>query len=98
MHKKLLVFFLFIQLAWFFPAKSATAMTVTELLQLTQAGASLELDLRQNSYTSVDLIRLAQSLKFQSTLTIIMPAKGGLTIAQCMQIARARPGQVIFRF
>lgn len=67
------------------------------LKQITQAGGSLILDLEKYPYSVSQLADLASSLKFQATLTIKASPKS-LSAAQCAQIAKARPGQVIFWF
>lgn len=71
--------------------------SLSMLKQITQAGGSLILDLEKQDYTVSQLVDLASSLKYQSTLTIKM-VKGKLSPVQCAQIAKARPGQVIFWF
>ena len=71
--------------------------SITLLKQITQAGGSLILDLDKQAYTVTQLRDLASSLKYQATLTIKM-GRNPLSSNQCSQIARARPGQVIFWF
>lgn len=78
-------------------AYAASEPSVTALMQITQAGGSLVLDLEKHSYTVTQLATLAASLKFQATLTLKMSSQP-LNAAQCIQIAKARPGQVIFWF
>ncbi len=70
---------------------------VTELKQIIESGGSIIVDLEKQNYSAAQLRDLASGLKFQSTLTIKMGDKP-LSPAQCSQIARARPGQVIFWF
>lgn len=71
--------------------------SIPMLKQITQAGGSLIVDLDKQSYTVSQLLDLASSLKFQATLTIKM-GQSHLSATQCAQIARARPGQVVFWF
>ena len=82
-----------------FPPQTAAAerLSVAELKLITQAGGALIIDLESQPLTVVQLADLAASLKFQATLTIKMGRKP-LTATQCAQVARARPGQVIFWF
>lgn len=70
---------------------------IPALMQITQAGGSLVLDLDKSRYTVTQLVSLAASLKYQATLTIKLGSKP-LTAVQCAQIAKARPGQVVFWF
>lgn len=70
---------------------------INMLKEITMAGGSLIVDLDKQQYTVSQLVDLASSLKFQSTLTIKSDAKT-LSATQCAQIAKARPGQVIFWF
>lgn len=76
----------------------AESPSIVQLLQLTQAGASIELDLRDKHYSASELVRLASSLKFEATLTLIVGSNSQLSVSQCVQIAKSAPGHVIFRF
>lgn len=94
--KILIVFILQFLVLWSAPVWPEEA-SISMLKQITQAGGSLILDLEKQRYTVPQLLDLASSLKYQSTLTI-KAGKGILSPVQCAQIARARPGQVIFWF
>lgn len=75
----------------------AEGPSIAMLKQIIQAGGSLILDLGEHKYTVTQLQDLASSLKYQSTLTIKL-GDSQLSPVQCAQIAKARPGQVIFWF
>ncbi|RRD69055.1 MULTISPECIES: hypothetical protein [unclassified Desulfovibrio] len=70
---------------------------VTELRQIAQAGGSLIVDMDKRRYTVTELINVASALIQGATLTIKMD-DNALTVTQCAQIARAKPGQVRFWF
>lgn len=72
-------------------AMAATPSAV-ELKRLAQAGASLVIN--ASGYTATELLTIAQALESGCTLTI--QNAGKLNASQCLQIIRAKPGQVIF--
>lgn len=94
--KILIVFLLQFIILWSAPVWPEEP-SVNMLKQITQAGGSLIIDLEKQSYTVSQLLDLASSLKYQSTLTI-KTGKGRLSPVQCAQIASAKPGQIIFWF
>lgn len=94
--KVLIVLLLQLMLFWSVPVW-AEEISIAALKQITQAGGSLILDLEKQRFTVTQLVDLASSLKYQSTL-IIKGSKGILSPPQCVQIAKARPGQVSFWF
>lgn len=76
----------------------AGGKSAVELRRLAQAGASLVLDLDKTPYTVVELEQIASSLAKGNTLTIISSDSGRLSTSQCLQLLRARPGQIVFWF
>lgn len=101
MLKKLQYFILWLALGLpLLPCAEVMAQSVSlgQLMQLTRAGASLEIDLRSSSFSASELLMLASSLPGNATLTIIVGPGANLSISQCLQIVRAKPGQIVFRF
>lgn len=91
--------FLAVALLVFLAASAfAVGKSAVELRRLAQAGASLVLDLDKTPYTAVELEQIASSLASGCTLTIICADAVRLTTSQCLQIIRARPGQIVFWF
>ncbi|WP_302737749.1 hypothetical protein [uncultured Desulfovibrio sp.] len=77
----------------------AAEKSTSELRLIAQAGGSLIVDLSKHGYSASELIAIASSLSHGTSLTIRMRQDGSeLSIAQCAQIARAKPGQVRFWF
>lgn len=73
-------------------------MSAPELIRLAQGGASLILDVEDGHWSVPELIRIAQALVRDATLTVKIGKSGKLSTPQCLQISQARPGQVIFWF
>lgn len=71
--------------------------TVAELCQIAQAGGSLLVDLDKRLYSTIELATIAATLNHGATLTIKM-GDNALSVSQCTQITRAKPGQVQFWF
>lgn len=92
------MFFATILLTVFSISAHSAGKTAVELRRIAQAGASLVLDLDKSSYTVVELAQIAASLAKGCTLTIISADSGRLSTSQCLQIASAKPGQIIFWF
>lgn len=93
-----ILFFLFICLLLTCSSAFAQEPNITELRAITQAGGSLIVDLDKKKYTTSELKMLAESLKYEATLTIKMSARNRLTVTQCAQIAQSNPGKVAFWF
>lgn len=93
-----ILFFLFISLFLTCGCVFAQEPNITELRAITQAGGSLIVDLDKRKYTASELKMLAESLKYEATLTIKMSAKNRLSVSQCVQIAQSNPGKVVFWF
>ena len=74
----------------------AGSMTANELRQIAQAGGSLILDMDEHKYSVTELVSVAKVLSNDATLTIRMGDGQRLTLAQCLQITKARPGRVRF--
>lgn len=72
--------------------------SANELRLITSAGDSLIVDLRRHGYSVSELIAIASSLNHGASLTIRMQGSPELSTAQCIQIAKAKPGQVRFWF
>lgn len=71
--------------------------SLADLRRIAEAGGGFILDLDKKDYTVSELVSLASSLKYQATLTIKVGG-ANLSTSQCAQIAKARPGQVVFWF
>ncbi len=76
----------------------AAPKSMSELRQLCASGASLILDMSSHRYSVSELRMLAQALRSNATLTIRMDRGGELSTAECLQLSRARPGQIRFWF
>ncbi len=94
---KTLILAAMLAFCWLPACANAAGKSITELMSITQAGGSLIIDLDKKAYSATELAALAASLKFEATLTI-KSATGKLSTTQCIQIARARPGHVVFWF
>ena len=80
------------------PALAAGGMNVNDLRQIAQAGGSIIVDLDDRAYSVTELAAVAAALAHGATLTVKMDGKVRLSVTQCVQIAKARPGQVTFWF
>ena len=76
----------------------AGGMSVNELRQIAQAGGSIVVDLEERDYSVTELAVVAAALAHGATLTIRVSDRKRLPVAQCLQIAKTRPGQVCFWF